>query len=108
MAHTAAQRHAAINPTPEWVRQADSTRALSLGPIVADLATSQSTFMVEMAATANILHHASGRSLVLLDHIGCGTATFAGLSIARAEHYRQVLGRIPADSHGAVRLAPQG
>jgi hypothetical protein len=61
-----------------------------------------------MAETANILHHASGRSLVLLDESGCGTATFAGLSIARAAHYRQVLGRIAADSHGAVRLAPQG
>jgi hypothetical protein len=74
MAHTAAQRHAAINPTPEWVLQADPNRALSLGPIVADLATSQSTFMVEMAATANILHHASERSMVLLDQIGRGSA----------------------------------
>ena len=37
------------------------TRALSLVPIVAELATSQSTFMVEMAATANTLHDASGR-----------------------------------------------
>ena len=44
----------------------------------------------------------------MLDEIGCGSATFAGLSIARAAHYRQVLGRIAADSHGAVRLAPQG
>jgi DNA mismatch repair ATPase MutS len=75
---------------------------------VAELATGQSTFMVEMAATANILHHASGRSLLLLNEIGCGTATIAGLSIARAVHYRQVLGRIAADSHGAVRLAPRG
>ena len=61
-----------------------------------------------MAETANILHHASGRSLVLLHQIGRGTPTFAGLSIARAANYRQVLGRIAADSHGAVRLAQQG
>ena len=59
-----------------------------------DLAAGQSTFMVEMAETANILHHASDRSLVLLDEIGRGTATFDGLSIAWAvsEHLAGDLG----------------
>lgn len=77
-----------------------------------NLVRGQSTFMVEMQETAAILHGATARSLVLLDEIGRGTATYDGVSIAWAvtEHLHEVTGAktiFATHYHELTQLADQ-
>jgi DNA mismatch repair protein MutS len=76
----------------ESVRLGAVDRLFSRVGAADDLARGRSTFMVEMVETATILNRATERSLVILDEIGRGTATFDGLSIAWAtvEHLHEV------------------
>jgi DNA mismatch repair protein MutS len=66
-----------------------------------ELATGQSTFMVEMVESANILNNATHRSLVILDEVGRGTSTYDGLAIAWAmvEHLARVRAKVLFATH---------
>ena len=77
-----------------------------------DLTRGQSTFMVEMSETAYILHHATDRSLVILDEVGRGTSTFDGIAIAWSitEYLSEVVGArtlFATHYHELTRLADE-
>jgi len=90
----AVMAHAGLFVPAESARMGVVDRLFSRVGAADDLARGRSTFMVEMVETAAILHRAGPRSLVILDEIGRGTATYDGLSIAWAcvEHLHDVNG----------------
>src|SRR5262245_2471957 len=86
-------RHASLICLLAHIGSFVPARAVRIGPLdqiftrigaADDLAGGRSTFMVEMTESANILHNATEKSLVLMDEVGRGTSTFDGLALAWA------------------------